>query len=196
MICRDIRPLPEINQRQFTVADLAVLPADLPTGAVRYELDDGRLLCLPPHDDPHGAVSSNLVAIFVLQAVEPGLGKARCGGVGVILGRRPDRVVGADLLFVGNGSLPIRLSAEDYLETIPDIAVEVVSKNDTRPYVQRKVDDYLAAGVKEVWVAWPAERTIVVHRSEAEPVTYGEEQELTTPIIPGFLLRVADAFVL
>lgn len=72
----------------------------------------------------------------------------------------------------------------------------MVNKNDPRPYVQRKVEDYLAAGVKEVWVAWPSERTIVVHQPNAEPVTYDEEQDLTTPIIPGFLLRVADAFVL
>ncbi len=97
---------------------------------------------------------------------------------------------------MANASLPIRTSREGYLETIPDIAVEVVSKNDTRPYVQRKVDDYLAAGVKEVWVAWPAQRTIVVHQPAAEPVAYNAEQELTTPIIPGFVLRVADVFVI
>ena len=70
--------------------------------------------------------------------------------------RNPDRLVGADAVFIANSSLPIRESSEGYLETIPDLVVEVRSKNDTLPAVQRKVDDYLTAGVKVVWVVDPA----------------------------------------
>lgn len=35
------------RQRLLTVADLAVLPSDLPSGTVLYELDNGRLVIMP-----------------------------------------------------------------------------------------------------------------------------------------------------
>src|SRR3954447_6981745 len=140
----------------FTAADLAVLPSELPSGSVRYELHDGRLVTLPPHDNVHGAVEGNLVAALKTQGEFRGLGKARCGDVGIILRRNPDRVVGADAVFIANRSLPIVRSPEGYLETIPDLVVEVRSKNDSQPAVERKVEDYLTAGVGPLWVSDPA----------------------------------------
>src|SRR4029453_14079913 len=123
-----------------------------------------------------------------------GHGKARSGEVGVLLQRNPDRVVGADAVFIANASLPLRLSPEGYLETIPDLVVEVVSKNDTRPYTRRKVEDYLAAGVRVVWVADPIRRQGTVHRPAQEPEVLGEDGELTAEgIIPGFRLSVREA---
>src|SRR5947209_397478 len=112
------------GQRLFTAADLAVLPSDLPSGPVLYELHHGRLVTLPPHDDAHGAVVSNFAAALS-QEERRGLGKARCGGTGVVLRRGPDHVFSADALFLANRSLPIRRSPEGYLETVPDLVVEV-----------------------------------------------------------------------
>ena len=54
-----------------------------------------------------------------------------------------------------------------------------MSKNDTGPYVQQKVEDYLAAGVKVVWVAEPTKRTITAHQAGREPATYGEDDVLS-----------------
>src|SRR5216684_4341273 len=48
--------------RLFTVADLAVFPSDLPSGPVVYELDNGRLIVMPPPGDIHGAVETILAA--------------------------------------------------------------------------------------------------------------------------------------
>lgn len=84
--------------RLLTAADLAVLPDELPTGRVKYELQDGRLAILPPPGDIHAAVSSNVVAHSKTQGEWAGHGKAR-DAVSVILGRHPDRVVGYGRLF-------------------------------------------------------------------------------------------------
>src|SRR4051812_2738945 len=89
-------PLPDPFVRLLTVADLAALPSELPSGPVLYELDHGRLIILALPGDVHGAVESNVATALKLQGECRGLGKARCGGVGVILRRNPDRVVGAD----------------------------------------------------------------------------------------------------
>jgi Uma2 family endonuclease len=184
--------------RPLTAADLAVMPTDLPSGPVRYELDDGRLVTMPPNPgDEHGAVESNVVTQFKTQGEFRGLGKARCGEVFVILRRNPDRVVGADALFIANKSLPIRLSPEGYLVTIPDLIVEVRSKNDTLPEIQRKVGEYLAAGVQVVWSADPSTQTVTAYRANQPPQVFGPNDTLTVEdVIPGFSMPISDVFAL
>ena len=39
---------PPVRQRLLTAADLAVLPRHSPSGDVKYELDDGRLVVMAP----------------------------------------------------------------------------------------------------------------------------------------------------
>lgn len=89
----------------------------------------------------------------------------------------------------------MRESREGYLETIPDLIVEVVSKNDTQPYVERKVADYFRAGVRVVWVADPGARTLTEHRRDAEPRVLAENETVSLPdLIPGLHLSLKDVF--
>ena len=149
---------------------------------------------MPPPGDTHGAVQSNIATQFKIQGEFAGHGKARTE-VGVVLRRGPDRLVGPDVVFVNVASLPLRKSPEGYLETIPELVVEVRSPNDTGPEVQSKVNEYLAAGVRVVWVADPARQTITAHRVGIPPKTFGPTDMLTIPdIIPGFQAQVADLF--
>jgi Uma2 family endonuclease len=185
---------PEPPFRRFTIADIAALPSELPSGSVDFELHRGRLVALRPPSYRHAAVSCKLGAALMYLGEYRSQGKARAR-VGIILGRNPDHLLGPDAVFIANASLPIRTSAEGYLETIPDLVVEVRSKNDTGPEVQSKVDDYLAAGVRVVWVADPQARTVTAHRRGAEPHVFGEDDTLTVEdVIPGFELSVRDAF--
>jgi Uma2 family endonuclease len=130
----------------------------------------------------------------MIQGELKGHGKARTE-VGVILWRGPDRVVTPDVLFIADRSLPLRTSPQGYLETIPELVVEIRSKNDSLKYVQRKVQHYLKAGVEVVWVADPAARTVTIHTTSGDPVTCGEHDTLQLPgLIPGFSMAVADVF--
>jgi Uma2 family endonuclease len=186
---------PDPVQRSLTVADLAALPGELPSGPVRYELDNGRLVIMPPAGDIHGSVEAQFTSALVYEGQKRGLGKARCGDVGIVLWRNPDRVVGADAVFITNASLPIRESPEGYIETIPELVVEVMSKNDTVPSVERKVADYLRAGVRVVWVPNPAKKTVTIYRPGTSPQVLTERDVLTVEdVIPGFKMAVAEAF--
>jgi Uma2 family endonuclease len=190
---RILPPLREHTPRLFTAADVAVMPSEVPSGTVCYELDHGRLLTMPPPGDVHGAVVGNIVAALYYLGQQRGHGKAR-SRVGVLLERNPDHLLGPDALFIANASLPTRCSPEGYLETIPDLVVEVRSKNDTGPAVQGKVDDYLRAGVRVVWVADPEARTVTAHRRGVAPQVFGENDTLTVEdVIPGFQLPIRDA---
>src|SRR5262245_19817741 len=183
------------SQRLLTIADVAALQDELPSGPVRYELDNGRLIIMPPAGGDHGGVENKFAGEFLFQGERKGRGKAKCGDVGVILWRDPDRLVGSDVVFVTKDALPIKLSREGYLETIPKLIVEVKSKNDTMPEVEDKVADYLRAGVWLVWVADSKTRTVTEHRPGKEPTIHTENDVLTAEdIIPGFRLAVRDVF--
>lgn len=182
-------------ERLLTVADVAALPSELPSGTVRYELDDGRLIVMPPAGDTHGALESNIATELKLQGERRGLGKTRCGDVGIILRRNPDRLVGADAAFISNARLPLKHSPEGYLETIPDLVVEVRSKTETLPDVEKKVAEYLAAGVRVVWVVDPRGPALTEYRPGQPPRAFSPGDTLTVEdVIPGFSLAVADVF--
>ena len=189
------RPPVEAGPRPFTAADLAEMPQELPSGTVLYELDNGRLVAMSPPGHIHGQVEALIASALIQAGQKQGHGKVSCGETGILLWRNPDRVVGVDVAFIAAASLPARHSREGYLETIPELVVEVVSKNDTQPYIERKVGDYLRAGVRVVWVADPETRTLTEHRQDAQPRIYSADESVSLPeLIPGFCLALKEVF--
>jgi Uma2 family endonuclease len=194
--------------RLLTIADVAVLPSDLPSGPMKYELDNGRLVSGPfkiadisvmPRDLPSGAVDYELDngRLVVMSppvnrhsALQTRLNgelyvQADCRGLGetrveagLILWRNPDRLVGPDLAFFSKNLFPLRESSEGYIETMPDLVFEVRSKNDTLSEIQQKVTDYLNAGVKQVFIVDPAANTVAQHRVGAPVTMFGEHDIL------------------
>ena len=182
--------------RLLTAADLEAFPTELPSGMlIDYELDNGRLVfIMAPPGDIHGAAQSLIAAELVLQGQKLGHGKVRTE-VGIVLWRGPDRVVGADVAFIAKKSLPLKVAREGYLETIPELVVEIRSKNDSLAYLRRKVEHYLKAGVELVWVIDPSVGIITIHTASSEPVIRGKGDVLVLPgLIPEFSLPVADVF--
>jgi Uma2 family endonuclease len=178
----------------LTAADLATLPTELPSGTVRYELHHGVLVTMPPPGEIHGAVESNLSYHLKGQGELRGHGKARSGDVGIVLARNPDHVDGADAVFITNARLPIRRTPEGYLETIPELIVEVRSTHDALAALERKAQDYLNASAVVVWVIDPFNRSVVEYRQGDASKTYAEDETLTVPdLIPGFALLVREA---
>lgn len=181
--------------RLLTVADVAVMPDLLPSGQVKYELEDGRLIIMSPPGDIHGAAQSKVGFHLIQWGELKGHGKARTE-TSIVISRDPDTVFVPDALFVASRSFPIRLSPEGYLETMPDIVVEVKSKNDSLRGLYHKGEKYLAAGIRVVWILDPQAKTIAVLAAGAQPVELRETDSLTAgEIIPGFSVCVGDLFV-
>jgi Uma2 family endonuclease len=179
--------------RLLTAADLAVLPSELPSGLVKYELHHGVLVIMTPPGGIHGLIQARFAGTLLSQGEDAGHGRAG-GEVGIIVAHNPDHVLGADAVFIANNRLPLRLSSEGYLETIPNLIVEVRSKNDTLAGLARKAEEYLTAGAQVVWVADPINRNVIEYRPEVEPRIYTEDETLTVEdIIPGFQLSVRRA---
>lgn len=119
-----------------------------------------------------------------------------CGGeAGVRLQQTSESVVGIDVVYI-DAEVAARRSAETTLiDGVPILAVEILSPNDTQQEINDKLDEYLDAGVKLVWIIDPRRRTVTVHRPGARPKMVNEDEELTgEPNLPGFRVAVARLF--
>ncbi len=168
------------------------MPDVLPSGPVKYELEDGRLVVMSLPGGIHGAVNANIIFQLKLQGDQRGHGKTLTE-TGIILRTVPDRVVGPDSCFAVAASLPLTYSPEGFLTTVPAVIVEVRSKNDTSAELERKAGEYLAAGARLVWVADPIREVVVVYEAAHPPKMLGLADDLTAEgIIPGFRLNVGE----
>lgn len=114
---------------------------------------------------------------------------------GFVLEHDPDTVLAPDIAFVRADRLPPRSERQGFLDLPPDLAVEVACPSQSRPSAERKVAEYLDAGVSLVWVLWPTRKTISVHRSNREPLVLGIGDVLDgEDVLPGFRLPLAELF--
>ena len=81
----------------------------------------------------------------------------------------------------------------------PDIVVEILSPGNNKKELVNKYEVYEEAGVKEYWIVSPSEKTffryILDENGKFQPtklLTVGEE--VSTPIMPGFLLVLEEVF--
>jgi len=99
-----------------------------------------------------------------------------------------------DLAFISAERIPAKGEPETKWIMIPDLAVEVVSPNDLYEKVHAKAIEYLAAGVKQVWLVSPENQTITVYRSATNVIAFPGDSELVSEdLLPGFRCR-SDIF--
>ncbi len=177
--------------RPVTADDLLNMPDD----GRRYELIEGELR----ESSPSGFEASAIGAIFVAEigafARRGNLGAVTMADGGYVLDVGPHTVRAPDVAFIRADRLPPPEQRVGYPNVVPDLAVEVVSPNDTRQELADQVAFYLERGVSLVWTVWPRARTVVAHRRGQEPQTFFEGDVLTAEdLLPGFRLPVVDLF--
>ena len=190
----------DINSRRrlkkiFTADDLLNLSESASDGRC-YELVEGKLYEIPPPSPRHGEVTSNIDFLLQTHVRQYRLGRVLAGDPGFVLGRNPDTVRGPDVAYLSyqrfpaNEELPIR-----YGDFVPDLVVEVVSPSDTRPYLQQKMEAWLAASVRVVWIVDPRRREVAVHSADRDSVLLHSDDTLDgSPVLLGFTCQVADFF--
>ncbi len=77
----------------------------------------------------------------------------------------------------------------------PDLAVEVLSRSNTKAEMARKRREYFAAGVRLVWEVDPRARIVTVYVEPEVSTVVDASQVLDGgEVLPGFLLPLADLF--
>jgi Uma2 family endonuclease len=99
----------------------------------------------------------------------------------------PGKVRRPDVSFIRLSRLPVGQEPDGHCRIVPDLAVEVVSPNDSYYEVEEKVREYLQAGVQLVWVINPAKQSARVHRKDGGVSDLSADGKLEgEDVLPGF----------
>lgn len=158
----------------------------------RDELVAGEVIREPMPSFGHGAA-----AMRIARVVDEHVARHRLGIVlsecGYVVRRNPDTVRGPDASFVSSERLAAWDAKGPFFEGAPDLAVEVLSPSNTRREIEAKLEEYLAAGAREVWVVDPDARRITVHRPGKAPHPLGADDTLDGgDVLPGLTVPVAE----
>ena len=176
----------------YTPEDLLTLPE-----GDRYELVNGNLVerTVGSKSSLIGGKLHRLLGNYCeaknLGPVWPGDNSYQC------FPHAPTRIRKPDVSFIKEGRLPGGQAAEGHERVVPDLVAEILSPNDLAYDIEERIDDYLRAGVRLLWVVSPATRTVQVYRPDGSGTRLREADELTgEDIVPGFHCRVSDLFPL
>src|SRR5574340_858459 len=122
--------------------------------------------------------------------------------LGIVLGAdgmvrlAPGLVRIPDVSFISWQRLPGRKVPRDPIADLaPDLAIEVLSRYNTRQEMDRKLADYFAAGVRQVWYVDPAAREVRVYVAADRLTVLGESHAIDGgDVLPGFRLELGQLF--
>jgi Uma2 family endonuclease len=177
-----------VERKLVTAEELLAMSDD----GLRRELIDGEVRTMAPASGGHGLDVGVIHGhIFVFLLAHP-IGAVLAAETGFRLRRDPDRVRAPDVAVVLYANRPRETIGPGYLESAPDLAVEVVSPNDTADEVAEKVADWLAAGTSMLWVVYRGPR-VEVHRADGRVQRLGADDQVDgADVLPGFRMRVRD----
>ncbi|HEY0872806.1 MAG TPA: Uma2 family endonuclease [Vicinamibacterales bacterium] len=175
--------------RLVTADELERMPED----DYRYELVRGRLIRMSPVAPRHGHTTITLGALLWQHVRANRLGQVWTE-VGFRLASNPDTVRAPDIAFVRHDRLPPK-DAKGFYRGAPDLAIEVLSPDDTRAEMRQKIADYFAAGTPAVVVIDPGSRRAAIHRpgTAVRILTTADTLDLDA-IVAGFRLPLCEVF--
>ncbi|MBM4424131.1 MAG: Uma2 family endonuclease [Chloroflexi bacterium] len=184
----------ERSPDRWTTRDLEHYPVE---EGKRYEIIEGELLVTTQPHWHHQGTSDAIALELNLWIRQGGNGQVR-SAPGVLFD--DENAVAPDVVWVSGERLPHVLGDDGKLHESPDLVAEVLSpgaRNERRDR-EAKLRLYSQRGVREYWIAdWREKRLEVYRRENAVlrlAVTLYADDDLTSPLLPGFNVKVASLF--
>ena len=186
--------LPNPRGVKLTYDDFVLFPDD----GLRHELIDGEHYVTPSPNDKHQTILANLhLLIGPWLRLHP-IGKLWLAPFDVVFSRFD--VVEPDLLYISN-ERRAQIATDANVQGAPELVVEIGSPSTRRRDETIKRALYERAGVSEYWVVDTRLDVVRVYRRlNAERFAGPEELSLeagdvlTTPLLPGLCLPLAEIF--
>jgi Uma2 family endonuclease len=147
--------------------------------------DFGRL----PAELAHQLLRDELITMLLPYVTKHELGRIICGQDYDFGGN----ALGPDLSFFGREKLRLCEGKLRVQRFVPDLAIEIVSENDTFARLTRKTDLYRKCGTKEAWILDAETRKAFLFSEEGDAIL-DENGIFQSSLIPGFSIRLGDLF--
>ncbi len=101
-----------------------------------------------------------------------------------------------DVSFISWDQLPNRkIPKKPIPDLYPDLAVEVLSRKNTKAEIERKLHEYFRSGTRLVWVVDPRKRTVAVYTAPDQSRLVTEQESLDGgEVLPGLTLPLSKLF--
>jgi len=185
-----------IQEKLYTVEEFWEI-AHLPENSEkRLELVEGEIYEMPPVGGEHGELGANLLIFVGSHIRQHKLGHVTTAETGYILftdDDGKDTVRAPDVGYISYERMPDRLPPT-YVPLPPDLAIEVVSPNDRLVEIEKKVTDYLRAGIRLFVFVYPETKSVYVFQ-EGKIIRLEADNTLDFgTVLPNFSLRVREIF--
>ncbi|MBV9769082.1 MAG: Uma2 family endonuclease [Bryobacterales bacterium] len=170
----------------ITIEEFEQLPHAL---AFNHELVDGELVDVSGNTLGHNRFREYLIRLLSEWVIKNQLGE-------VVSEQEYDfdgNAHGPDVTFFRTEKMPLANDKLRVQRFVPDLAIEIVSKNDTFEKLIEKAHPYRKCGTKEVWIFSIDSREAYVYSPEG-PAILDEDALFQSSLIPGFSIRIGDLF--
>lgn len=165
-----------------------------------FELIHGKRIPIMPSLAGHTILIRAIVRLLEAYVLPLSLGEILTEAT-VVQEHRKDWVKGSftpDILFFGAERFEQYMADHaDWQERpfalVPDIVIEVVSKNDSYSDINEKVMAYLELGVKEIWVIDPHAKNAFLH-SAKKTLMLHKNDSLQSSVLANFSLKLAELY--
>lgn len=168
----------------------------LPENGFTHEVVNGELILSPKDNWFHGRICTRLIIALGNFAREHRLGAVLDSSTGFWMFNRNCRA--PDVSFVPTRrlqSLGFKPAERRFFPGAPDLAIEILSPNNTRAEIDSRLKDFFASGTQLAWVIDPENETAEICHSPTDRRLLGPGALLAgEQLLPGFQLPLADLF--
>lgn len=159
------------------------------------ELVRGRVRVYDPASPMHASIGGALFLPLALFVEQHGLGVVFMDNTGFELPNLRDTVRAPDVSFISTDRVPVAGFGRGFGRFAPDLAVEILSPDQSAWEMNEKLEDYLIAGTRLVWIIDPMNRSVAVHPHDG-PVRWLHEDDVLDGggVLPGFTTPIAPLF--
>lgn len=182
----------DIVKKAWTEADLQSLPED---GYI-HEIVDGELVMSPKNNFFHGRICTRVLVALENFNRTYRLGAVLDSSTGFWMYNRNCRA--PDVSFVSKvrlAALGFGPSEKRFFPGGPDLAIEILSPNNTRAEIDARLKDFFGSGTQLAWIINPDQECVEICHAPDKRQLLGSGAFLDGEnLLPGFRYPIADLF--
>ena len=182
--------VPASQKKDWTEEELQALPDN----GFDYEVVNGELVMSPKNNFQHGDICGELLMRLRAHAKGAKLGLVCDSSTGFWMNNRNCRA--PDVSFISKARLAgLKKPTTEFFKGAPDLAIEVLSPNNSRREMEERLRDFFESGAQLVWIIDPETESAEICRSMTDRRLLGPGGELDGEnVLPGFRCKLSELF--